>query len=196
MDEFISVCPNAKPASCLENFRKFSANELQGILKQYHENIPRKKADLLMRTFAIFCCVQPKLQSQKLPSDSFMYHTTCCSYKAVFSCELSNAIWKNDTTEVPNFNFFQLYHYFVVIIVKGNGDLLQITFYKRLKSFQFFHEGHVKTMELCTTELFIYVNSTVKPSVKNKGYNVRAFFRIQGKHPIGSKRVSYLRVNN
>ena len=30
----------------------------------------------------------------------------------------------------------------------------------------------MKTMELCTTELFIYVHSKVKPSTENKCYNV------------------------
>ena len=49
-------------------------------MKTYQE----KKANLLMRTSAIFSRCQPKLQSQQLPSDSFMDHTTCCTYKAVF----------------------------------------------------------------------------------------------------------------
>ena len=46
------------------------------------------------------------------------------------------------------------------------------TSFKRLKSFQLFYEGHIKTMELCTAELFIYVHSKVKPSMKNKCCNV------------------------
>ena len=41
-----------------------------------------------------------------------------------------------------------------------------------MKSFQFSYEGHIKTMELFTTELFIYAHSKVKPSMKNKYYNV------------------------
>ena len=172
MDEFISVCPDGKPALCLEDFRKFSVKELQGILKHYHENISEKKADLLMRTFAIFSRCQPKLQSQQLPSDSFTDNTICFTYKAVFSRELSNAIWKNDIREIPNFYFFQLYHYFVVITEKYNGDLLRRTSYKRLKLFQFFYEGYIKIMELFTTELFIYVHFKAKPSMKNKCYNV------------------------
>ena len=57
----------------------------------------------------------------------------------------------------PNFNFFRLCHYFVVITEKYNGDLLQRASYKRLKSFQFFYEGHIKTMKLYTTELFMFI---------------------------------------
>ena len=74
--------------------------------------------------------------------------------------------------EITNFNFFQLYHCFVVITEKYNGDLFRRSSYKRLKSFQFFYEGHIKTMGLCITELFIYVYSKVKFSTKNKCYNV------------------------
>ena len=43
IDEFISVCPNRKPASCLEDLRTFSVKELPGILKHYYENISGKK---------------------------------------------------------------------------------------------------------------------------------------------------------
>ena len=88
--------------------------------------------------------------------DQIHVFTTCCTYEAVFSRELSNAIWKNDTREIPNFNFFQLYHYFAVITEKNNGDNLR-RIYKILKSFQFFHEGLIKTMELCTTKLFMFI---------------------------------------
>ena len=79
----------------------------------------------------LFLVVANQLQSQQLPSNSFMNHTTCCTYKSVF--ELSNAIWKNDIREIPNFNFFQLYHNFAVITEKYNGDSLWRTSYKRLK---------------------------------------------------------------
>ena len=97
-----------------------------------------------------------------------MDHTTCCTYTAVFSRELSNAIWKNDR-EVPNFNFFQLYHYFVVITEKYNGNLLRRTSYKRLKSFQFFTRVISKQWSYVPLN---YVHSKVKLSMKNKCYNV------------------------
>ena len=43
MNEFVSVCSNGKPASDLEDFRKFSVKEIQGILKHEHENIGNKR---------------------------------------------------------------------------------------------------------------------------------------------------------
>ena len=150
MDEFISYVQMERTFS--------SVKELQGILKHCHENISGK-AYFLMRIFAIFCYFQTKSQSEQLQSDSFMNHSTCSTYKAVSSCEFSNTIWKNDIRKIPNFDFFQLNQYFVVINEKYNGDLLRRAFYKRLKSFKFFYEGHIKTkMELCTTiELFMFI---------------------------------------
>ena len=56
--------------------------------------------------------------------------------------------------------FFQIYRYFFVITDKYNDDLLQRTSYKRLQSFQFWNEGEIKMMELCTTALFIYLHSS------------------------------------
>ena len=127
---------NRKPASYLEDLRKFSVKDLQGILKHYHENISEKMQTFWWEPFTIFGRCQPKLQSQQLPSDSFMDHTTSCTYTLIKL--FINAIWKNDILKIPNFKFFQQYHYFVVITEKYNGDLSQRTSYKRLKSIQFF----------------------------------------------------------
>ena len=95
-----------------------------------------------------------KLQSQQLPSDSFMDHATCCTCRADFSCELSYAIWKNDIREIANLNFFQLYHIFLLLwrsVMMICYEELIILCYKELIIPVFF-EGHIKTMKLCTTE--------------------------------------------
>lgn len=70
-------------------------------MKTFHEK--RRLSD---ENLFHFCRFQLNLQSQQLPSDPFMDHTTCCIYKDVFSRELSNAIWKNDVRETPDFIFF------------------------------------------------------------------------------------------
>ena len=81
-----------------------------------------------MKTFTIFCRFQPMLQSQQSPLDSFMDHTTCCAYNAVFSRELSNAIWKNDIKERTNLTFFSytiiLFSLLRNIMVICYGELL------------------------------------------------------------------------
>ena len=72
--------------------------------------------------------------------------------KLFFSRELSNAIWKNDIRKIPNFKFFQLYHYFVVFTEKYNGDLfITKNFLWKTEINPVFYEGHIKTIELCTT---------------------------------------------
>ena len=70
-------------------------------MKTFHEK--RRLSD---ENLFHFCRFQLNLQSQQLPSDPSMDHTTCCIYKDVFSRELFNAIWKNDVRETPDFIFF------------------------------------------------------------------------------------------
>ena len=64
-------------------------------------------------------------------------------------------------SEKPNFNFFanffQLYHFVVAITEKYNGDLQRRTSYKIIKSFQLFYEGQIKTKELCTTKIIMFI---------------------------------------
>ena len=52
----------------------------------------QQKSDLLMRTFAFFCRFQAITVSSA--AIRFMYgsHTTCCTYKDVFTRELLNTI--------------------------------------------------------------------------------------------------------
>ena len=59
-----------------------------------------------MGTFSIFSYSQLKSQSQQFPSDSFMDHTICCSYKKKIYRKTLNVIWKSNTRVIPNFHFF------------------------------------------------------------------------------------------
>ena len=88
-----------------------------------------------MRTFAIFCHFQPKLQPQQLLSDSHMDHTTCLTYKAVFSPVNSQIQFeKIILVKYQILTFFNYrYNYFVVIAEKNNDDLSQRTPYRRLQ---------------------------------------------------------------
>ena len=135
--EFISVCPNVKPALCL-HFRKFAMKEHQGILKHYHKNISEKKQTFCGKFLPFFVVFN---QSQSLNSSHQIHQwiiPLIALIKLLFSCELSNAIWKNNIRQIPNLSVFQLYHYFDLFTEKYNGDLLQRTSYKKLKLFQFF----------------------------------------------------------
>ena len=70
-----------------------------------------------MRTFAIFCCFQIKLKAQQLPQDSFMDHTTCCTYRVVFDRELSSAIWQSAILDkYQNLTFFSCTIIFLLLL--------------------------------------------------------------------------------
>ena len=73
-------------------------------MKTFHEK--RRLSD---ENFFHFCRFHLNLQSQQLPSDPFLDHTTCCIYKDVFSRELSNAIWKMMLEKHQILSFFNFY---------------------------------------------------------------------------------------
>ena len=163
-NEFILVYPNGESASGLKDFRKFPMKELH-LKKQtlwWEPNLTH---------FLLFLIKVPvsTVAIRFVYGSYYLLHLQSCFFSWTFKC-WNFSIWKNDIREIPNFTFFQIYHYFVVNTEKYN--LFRKTSFKRLKSFQLFYEGHIKTLELCTTEVFIYVHSKVKPSMKNKCYNV------------------------
>ena len=176
--EFISVCPNGKQASCLENFRKFSVKALQGILKHCHEKISGKKEDLLMKIFVIFCRCQPKLQSQQLPSDSFMDHTTYCTFKILFSCILSNAIWKMTLEKYQILNFFS--NTIILLLFLRNTMVIcyEDLFIKDWNHSSFFMRVISKQWSYVPLNyLFMFIlKQIVKPSMKNNCYNITVKF--------------------
>ena len=122
--EFILVCPNEKPSWCLKDFRKFSVKEIQEILKHYSLNSchqMRLWIVLLIALIKLFFLVNFQMKFGKMKLEKYGI--------LIFS-------------GIP---------LFVVITRTYNSDLLRKTSYKRLKLFQFLYEGHIKTMELCTT---------------------------------------------
>ena len=55
MDVFKSFLPEGKTVHCLEDLGSLTVAELKAILKQYKEKKSGNKADLILRTFAVFC---------------------------------------------------------------------------------------------------------------------------------------------
>ena len=55
MDEFQSLLPKGKFVECLEDLGSLKVAEVKNVLKRYKEKTTGVKADLVLRTFAIFC---------------------------------------------------------------------------------------------------------------------------------------------
>ena len=54
MEEFQSLLPEGKVVECLEDLVSLTVAELKSILKRYKEKTSGVKADLVLRTFAVF----------------------------------------------------------------------------------------------------------------------------------------------
>ena len=90
MDEFQSLLPEGKVVECLEDLGSLTVVELKNLLKRYKEKTSGVKADLVLRTFAIFC--RPKnfeTQSRDLPDEeSLICHEKDFTYEALHrQCE-------------------------------------------------------------------------------------------------------------
>ena len=79
MFTFTSLGPQGnqgKVVNCLEDLGELTVKELKSILKQYKEKTTGNKADLVLRTFAIFSRAKkfnPHAESDPPNSESFLY---------------------------------------------------------------------------------------------------------------------------
>ena len=148
MDDFFSVFPNGKPASCLEDLKKFSVKELLG-KKQTFWWGPLPFFVVNNQSHSLNNCHQIHLWIIQLVA----------LIKLFFSRQLSNPIWKSDIREIPNFNFSNT---IILLLLRNKWWFVTKNFLWKTEIVPVFYEGHIKTMEICTTELFIYVHSKVK----------------------------------
>ena len=148
-------------------FLKFTLKEIQGILRHYYENISGKKSDLLIRNFAIPFVASDQSCSVNSSHQIRLWIILLVALIKLFFLVNSQMQFGKIISAKYQMLPFSTLPLFVVITEKCNGDLLRRACYKRLKSFSFFTRV-IKTMELCTTELFIF---EIKPSVKKNCYN-------------------------
>ncbi|VDI28477.1 Hypothetical predicted protein [Mytilus galloprovincialis] len=80
--------------------------------------------------------------------------------------------WETDLRKFPPCNFHQVYEY-LVKRTKIYGDLvMKDDSYKKMKSCQFFQEGHNKSYEKAHGHGLVWVKSKVIASMKHKLYRV------------------------
>ena len=174
MEEFLNLCPIDKPVSTLEDIQLLSVAELKKILRNYKENLSGKKADLQLKVFSLFCKISNETSQSNLllESTSTSDHTTCVTYNHIHDRELKNVIWSSDLRQMPELSFIQLYDYLVVITEKYTNSVLKRISYKKLKAFNFFYEGFIKSLEVANSVEFVYMHAKVKASMKSSLYKV------------------------
>ena len=173
MEEFQSLLPEEKVVECLEDLGSLTVAELKSILKRFKEKTSGVKADLVLRTFAVFCRAKTfSVHSEDfLDESSLLCHEKEYTYEA-FHQQCQHLPWTSDLRGTPAFNFLQLYKYLVIRTSKFKHILLKSTSYKKLKAFQFFYEGFIKKIDVATDNNFSYFDVRVKASMKKCLYKV------------------------
>ena len=176
MDVFKSFLPEGKTVDCLEDLGALTVAELKAILKQYKEKKSGNKADLILRTFAVFCRAKNfEKQSGDIPEkadESVLYcHEKEYTYEAARE-QCLHLPWSSDLRETPSFSFIQLYEYLVIRTSKYKHILFKSTAYKKLKAFQFFQEGFIRKIDVAKDKDFTFFDVRVKASMKTKLYKV------------------------
>ena len=141
MDQFQALLPQGVSVACLEDLSSLRVKDLKFILTAFKEKISGVKADLILRTYAIFCRVS---QTDTSPcytvTESHINEAPINGYTYDFvkfqACQLP---WSASLQNSPSFSFIQLYDYLVIRTVKYKHILLKNTSYKKLKAFQFFY---------------------------------------------------------
>lgn len=80
--------------------------------------------------------------------------------------------WETDLRMFPPLNFHQLYEYLVVRTQKYEEGVMKGVSHKKMKSYQFFKEGHIKTYEIARGFGKVWVKSKVVASMKHEMYRI------------------------
>ena len=72
----------------------------------------------------------------------------------------------DDLRKLPPFDFVKLYDYLVLKTAKYDHNTIYHSGYNKLKAYQFFKEGHIKSLHLSVKGNTTFVKGEVLPSVK------------------------------
>jgi len=170
----------------LEDLRKLKVNELKNILRNFGEPVGGKKEDIVLRCYVLTERRRTTTsQTTSTTTDATTTETTNETAKnfdityEVLIKEANGCIWNKDLRKLPSFTFVQLYDYLVKKTSKYQLEAIDTTAatgYKKLKAFQFYKEGHIKDIQLCEKNGFIYVKAEVLASMKSVKYKVVLVF--------------------
>lgn len=169
----------------LKELRKLKVKDLKKILSDAGQSTAGKKADLVLR-----CCVLQGRESSasSQESNSFADCLTTSTkndhpdvtYESL-EAESTVRSWTTDLRQLPPFNIIQLYDYLVLKTEKYEHECLKSSGYKKLKAYQFFKEGHIKSLSVsCSSSGPTYLKGEVLASMKQVKYKVLVSFGNHG----------------
>ena len=172
MEQFNLLIPDGKAVTCLDDLRSLTVNELKKILVSYNEKVSGNKADLILRSYAVFCRVKEGGSVHVDATSSSNRELPLCTYREIYSSKCGHLPWVSDLRGTPPFTFIQLYDYLVLRTSKYKHIFLKSTGYKKLKAFQFFYDGYIRKMMTAKDGDCTFIDVRMKASMKNILYKV------------------------
>ncbi|XP_021365779.1 uncharacterized protein LOC110458423 isoform X2 [Mizuhopecten yessoensis] len=171
----------------VDDFRQLRVVDLKEILRDHNESITGNKSVLVARCLS----VKTKLaidvpDADTASSDPFTFGTDDkeITYKQL-NLSAKARIWSDDLRNMVEFNFNQLHEYLVTRTNKYDDPSMKGSCYKKLKSNQFFMEGHVSNVEVARGQGHTWIKSKVIASMKKTKYNVMVVFHSNGDVRLG-----------
>ena len=168
MDQFIKLLPDEKSVTCLDDLLSLKVSELIKILCSYNEKVSGNKADLVLRTYAVFS----RAKEGSSAALSRCTDSSICKYHEMYSLKCGHLPWVSDLRGTPPFTFVQLYDYLVLRTSRYKHIFLKQTGYKKIKSFKFFYEGFIRKILVAKDGDHTFFDVRMKASMKNTLYKV------------------------
>ena len=168
MEQFNKLLPDGKFVTCLDDLLSFKVVELKRILFSYNEKVSGNKADLVLRTYAVFSRAKDGDSANLSASkDSPIY-----TYRDIYSSKCGHLPWVSDLRGTPPFTFIQLYDYLVLRTLRYKHIYLKRTGYKKIKSFKYFYEGFIRKILVAKDGNHTFIDVRMKASMKNTLYKI------------------------
>jgi len=160
-------------------------SQLREILKENKQIVSGNKQILVARCYALNPVIDDSEEIVEISETSKETRDSGESFDPLgnlkFKKELSYADlnftakgrqWETDLRLLPKTNFHQLYQYLVVKTNKYGDDIMKGECYKKMKSYQFFREGHIKSYEIARGFGKVWIKSKVIASMRHEMYRV------------------------
>ena len=152
----------------LDDLLLLTLSELKKILLSYNEKVSGNKADLVLRTYAVFS----RAKEGRSDTLSRRMESSICKYHEMYSLKCGHLPWISDLRGSPPFTFVKLYDYLVLRTSRYKHIFLNQTGYKKIKSFKFFYEGFITKILVAKDGDNTFFDVRMKASIKNILYKI------------------------
>ncbi|XP_069109720.1 uncharacterized protein [Argopecten irradians] len=172
--------------AALEALWRLSCIKLKDILRKKGESVTGNKAMLVARCYALDQCPVTVKISQSAEDNATIVNpfslldTSKDLTYTDLNATANDRQWQTDLRQLPPCNFHQLFEYLVTRTRKfGEGEMKGVC-HKKMRSYQFFQEGHIRQYEIAKNLKNTWVKAKVIASMKHETYRVITVFENDG----------------